>query len=153
MNSAGDRPTVAQSARELIIRLLTFLLVLSTLSNISAPSASADTAGTGACQQTFTKTGTGQVDVSETGGYCYVAFKNTGLVNTQTTFSWTRPVGVISVDILVVGGGGSGGARHAGGGGAGGFVQTDAYAISSASTVSIAVGAGGDGSTSFYGTN
>jgi uncharacterized repeat protein (TIGR02543 family) len=145
--------SVAQIVRRFITRLLTLLLVFTSLSVISAPRALADTAGTGACQQTFTKTGTGQLDVSETGGYCYVAFKNTGAADSQVTFSWTRPTGVNSVDILVVGGGGSGGARHGGGGGAGGFVQTDAYVISSASTVSIAVGAGGNGSTNYYGTN
>jgi hypothetical protein len=135
-----------------ISRLLTLVLIVSTLAVINPQTATADTAGTGACLQTFTKTGTGQVDVIESGGYCYVVFKNTGAVDTQVTYSWTRPTGVTAVDVLVVGGGGSGGARHGGGGGAGGFVQTDAYSISSAATVSIAVGAGGNGSINYYGT-
>lgn len=91
--------------------------------------------------------------VFESGGYCFVAFKNTGAVNSQAIFTWTRPSLVTSTDVLVVGGGGGGGARHGGGGGAGGFVQTDAYAISSTSTVAIAVGAGGSASTSSSGTS
>ena len=88
---------------------MTLVLTVSTLSIITPQYAFADTSGSGICQQTFTKTGTGQVDVFESGGYCYVAFKNTGAVNTQVTYSWTRPTGVTSVDVLVVGGGGSGG--------------------------------------------
>jgi hypothetical protein len=118
------------------------------------PSASnAATAGSGACEQTYTVSGTGEVAVYESGGYCYVAFKNTGSVNTQAIFTWTRHIQVTSVDVLVVGGGGGGGARHGGGGGAGGFVQTNAYAISSASSIAIAVGAGGAASNNYVGTN
>ena len=113
----------------------------------------AATAGSGACQQTYTITGTGEVAVYESGGYCFVAFKNTGAADTQAIFSWIRPTQVTSVDALVVGGGGGGGARHGGGGGAGGFVQTDAYAISTATSIAIAVGGGGSASTNFTGTN
>jgi VCBS repeat-containing protein len=105
--------------------------------------ANADTAGSGVCQQTFTVSGTGTVTVYENGGYCYVAFKNTGLVNSQTVFTWTRPSLVTSTDVLVVGGGGGGGTRHGGGGGAGSYVQADSFVISSASTISVAVGSGG----------
>ena len=105
--------------------------------------ANADTAGSGVCQQTFTVSGTGTVTVYENGGYCYVAFKNTGSVNSQTVFTWTRPSLVTSTDVLAVGGGGGGGTRHGGGGGAGSYVQADAFVISSASTISVAVGSGG----------
>ena len=116
-------------------------------------SAQAATAGSGACQQTYTVTGTGDVTVYENGGYCYIAFRNTGAVDTQAIFTWTRPTQVTSVDALVVGGGGGGGARHGGGGGAGAFVQTDAFSISSSSSIAVAVGGGGSASTSFTGTN
>jgi len=109
--------------------------------------ANAATAGSGACEQTFTVSGTGTVTVFENGGYCYVAFKNTGSLNSQTVFTWTRPSLVTSSDVLVVGGGGGGGMRHGGGGGAGSFVQADSFAISSAATISIAVGSGGFGTT------
>jgi hypothetical protein len=115
--------------------------------------ANAATAGSGVCQQTFTVTGTGEVAVFEGGGFCILAFKNTGLVNSQAVFTWTRPSLVTSADVLVVGGGGGGGSRHGGGGGAGGFVQADSFAISSASTIAIAVGAGGSASSSSSGTS
>lgn len=134
-------------------------IVLAALSLIAAeialiPSSTyAATSGTGACQQSYTVTGTGEVAVYESGGYCYVAFKNTGAVDTQAIFTWTRPTQVTSADVLVVGGGGGGGARHGGGGGAGGFVQTDSYAISSSSTIAVAVGGGGSASTSYTGSN
>ena len=133
-------------------KLLSLSLFLSSIALIAPSTASAATAGSGACQQTFTVTGTGEVTVFESGGYCHVAFKNTGLVNSQAVFSWTRPSLVTSTDVVVVGGGGGGGSRHGGGGGAGGFVQADAYAISSASTIAIAVGAGGSASSSSAGT-
>ena len=125
----------------------TFVLLLSEI--LSIPNAAnAATAGSGACQQTFTVSGTGTVTVFDSGGYCYVAFKNTGALNSQTIFTWTRPSSVTASDVLVIGGGGGGGVRHGGGGGAGGFVQADSYLISSVSTVSVAVGAGGSGTTS-----
>ena len=125
-------------------RFLTAIFLLLISEVILIPNvANADTAGSGACQQTFTVTGTGTVTVYENGGYCYVAFKNTGSVNSQTVFSWTRPSLVTSTDVLVVGGGGGGGTRHGGGGGAGSFVQADSFLISSASTISVAVGSGG----------
>jgi hypothetical protein len=129
--------------------LLLFIAEISVFPLISH----AATAGSGACEQTFTVSGTGEVAVFESGGSCFIAFKNTGAVNSQTVFSWTRPSLVTSADVLVVGGGGGGGARHGGGGGAGGFVQADSFTISSASTVAIAVGAGGSASTSSSGTS
>jgi hypothetical protein len=119
------------------------LLILIPEAFLTPHVANAATAGSGACEQTFTVTGTGTVSVYENGGYCYVAFKNTGSLNSQTVFTWTRPSLVTSSDVLVVGGGGGGGVRHGGGGGAGSFVQADSFAISSAATISVAVGSGG----------
>lgn len=130
---ASQRVKYSLSVLLLIIAELTFFPALS----------QAATSGTGACQQTYTASGTGEVAVYESAGYCFIAFKNTGSVNSQTVFTWTRPSLVTSVDVLVVGGGGGGGSRHGGGGGAGGFVQGDSFAISSASSIAIAVGAGG----------
>ena len=79
------------------------------------------------------------VVVVESGLYCYVAFKSTGI-----NYSWTRPTGVGTIDLLVVAGGGGGGSRHAGGGGAGGLLQEQNLAVT-ASSLSIYVGAGGAG--------
>jgi uncharacterized repeat protein (TIGR02543 family) len=150
---AAKMATFRRVVRRALHHFLALVIAVSTLSAISVAKApEAIAANTGPCQQTFSTSGaTGSVDVTLDGGYCYIAFKNTGAVNSQTIFSWTRPAGLNAVDVLVVGGGGSGGARHGGGGGGGGFVQTDSFAISG-STISIAVGAGGDGSTSYTGT-
>jgi uncharacterized repeat protein (TIGR02543 family) len=79
------------------------------------------------------------VVVVESGLYCYVAFKSTGI-----SYSWTRPTGVGTIDLLVVAGGGGGGSRHAGGGGAGGLLQEQNLSVT-ASSLSISVGAGGAG--------
>ena len=135
--------------------LLALLLIVSNLTWASTQNASAATSGSAPCEQTFTVTGTGtgEVNVFEAAGYCYVAFKNTGAVNTQPIFTWSRPSAATSADVLVVGGGGGGGARHGGGGGSGGFVQTDSYVISAATTIAVAVGGGGAASTSYSGTS
>jgi uncharacterized repeat protein (TIGR02543 family) len=143
---------MARALKRLQIRRATlfttlFAVLLSTFTFVNQSPARADTAGTGACTQTFTKTGTGDVTVSEVGGYCYAAFRNTGAVGTQTAFSWTRPTGINAADVLVIGGGGGGGSRHGGGGGAGSFVEALTYNITSATTVAINVGAGGAGGT------
>ena len=135
--------------------LATALLVIASEVFLLPTASHAATAGTGVCQQTYTvSSGSADVLVVESGGYCYIAFKNTGALNSQTVISWSRPSLVTSADVLVVGGGGGGGARHGGGGGAGGFVQSDGFAISSSSSIAIAVGAGGSGgsSASYSGT-
>lgn len=71
-------------------------------------------------------------------GYTYVAFRTVGFCN------WNVPGNASSIDYLVVGGGGGGGTRHAGGGGAGGLLK-GSTSISSVTTLSIEVGAGGAG--------
>ena len=130
--------------KALSFRFFPGILILTSLSAIAPQPSFADTAGNGACTQTFTKSDSGTVTVTESGGYCYVAFKNLGAVGSQATFSWTRPANVSVANILVVAGGGGGGSRHGGGGGAGGYIETSTYSIS-ASSISIAVGAGGAG--------
>lgn len=134
-----------------------FALVASQLS-LSSP-AKAATTGTGICQQIYTfSAGTESVTSIADGIYCYVAFKNPGAAgSTSSSYTWTKPSGITSLDVLVVGGGGGGGARHGGGGGGGSFVQATAYAVTSASTsLSIVVGSGGagapGGSTSYVGS-
>ena len=64
----------------------------------------------------------------------------------STTNLWTVPVGVTSVEALVVAGGGGGGNGTAGGGGgAGGVVYSSALAVTPGSTYTIGVGGGGLG--------
>ncbi len=79
------------------------------------------------------------VSVYDDGTYCYVAFKTA-----STTYVWTPPARVTSVDLLVVAGGGGGAARHAAGGGAGGLIQQTGFSLTG-NNVTIAVGAGGAG--------
>jgi hypothetical protein len=133
--------------RSLYLRCLVFSIVL--LSQVSAiPTAHAATSGSGICQQTYSfSAGSESVVVTSAGNYCYVAFKNLGSAGaTSSSYSWTKPNGITSLDVLVIGGGGGGGARHGGGGGAGSFVQTSSYPVASASTsINIVVGSGGAG--------
>jgi hypothetical protein len=60
--------------------------------------------------------------------------------------TWTPPAGITQVEALVVAGGGGGGGDNGGGGGAGGLIYNPAFTVS-AQGYSIAVGAGGSGST------
>ena len=132
-------------SRKTAVFVLSFLLI--SLLKFQ-PLAFAATSGSGICQQTYTFTaGNESVVVTSSGNYCYVAFKNLGSAgSTASTYTWTKPSGITSLDVLVIGGGGGGGARHGGGGGAGSFVQTTSYPVASASTnINIVVGSGGAG--------
>ena len=64
------------------------------------------------------------------------------------TSSWTVPLGVTAVDVLIVagGGGGAAGDLSAGGGGAGGFICLTAVPVTPGQALSVTVGAGGPGS-------
>lgn len=71
-----------------------------------------------------------------------INFKGTG------TTTWTAPVGVTSVDYLVVGGGGGSGATHDGGGaggGGGGMVLTGTLSVTPGNVYTVIVGDGGAG--------
>jgi uncharacterized repeat protein (TIGR02543 family) len=147
---AFNRADFMYQVKRRVASVIPFVLALSTLSAVSivtAPSAQAATAGSGNCVQTFTaSSGSGTVTVTEANGFCYVAFKNTGAVDSQATISWQRPTGLTAADVLVIGGGGGGGARHAGGGGAGGYVEATSYALTT-SSVNVVIGAGGKAAT------
>lgn len=75
--------------------------------------------------------------------------------DTVDTYTFAPPSYASTVHALVVGGGGPGGYQAGGGGGAGGYVYDAALAVSSASTYTVHVGAGGVASTSHdaYGSN
>jgi len=76
-------------------------------------------------------------NITYDGNYTVYTFRANG------TFS--PPVGITSVSVLVVAGGG-GGASFSGGGGAGGLIYNSAYAING-SNISVVVGDGGAGSS------
>lgn len=140
----------SQQRKFKILKIVIVSLFLSCINPILLinNSAYAATSGSGICQQTYSLTaGSDSVVVTANGDYCYVAFKNLGAANaTSSSYTWTKPAGITSLDVLVVGGGGGGGARHGGGGGAGSFVQTTSYAVSSGATsINIVVGSGGAG--------
>jgi hypothetical protein len=68
--------------------------------------------------------------------------------------TWTKPSGVTKALVLLVGGGGAGGgsasgSRIAGGGGGGGIVKFEIVDVSAVSTVSVTIGSGGTGGTTY----
>ena len=143
-----------QSTKTKFSTLVTLSTVL--LSQIAMqPSAYAATAGSGICQQTYTfSAGNESVTVTSGANYCYVAFKNLGAASSaSSSYVWSKPIGVSTLDVLVIGGGGGGGARHGGGGGAGSFVQATSYAVAnSATNIDVVVGSGGAGANGPIGT-
>ncbi len=122
------------------------LLFISSIQAFVPSTANALTTGTAPCVQTVDSTS--GVSVYRDGNSCYVAFKSV------QSYTWTPPIGVTNIDLLVVAGGGGGGARHSGGGGAGGLINAQSQAIN-ATDVSISVGGGGAGgpATSSTGNN
>jgi uncharacterized repeat protein (TIGR02543 family) len=64
--------------------------------------------------------------------------------STPIVGNWTVPIGVTSVEVLVVGGGGGGG--NAGGGGGGGFPYNTSYPVVAGANVTVTIGLGGTGS-------
>jgi len=70
--------------------------------------------------------------------------------STPGTYTWTAPVGVTRIQVLVVGGGGGGGGGGTiydgnGGGGAGGVVYNSNFTVSPGTAYTVIVGAGGAG--------
>lgn len=74
-------------------------------------------------------------------------FSRTVVVTFKSSGTWTCPVGVTSVEYLVVAGGGAGGQDAGAGGGAGGFRTGAGYAVTPGNTYTITVGAGGSSSS------
>lgn len=89
--------------------------------------------------------------VTRSGPYTYVAIRYFGDpnkfgTNVNATCNWTVPVGVTSMDVLVVGGGGGGGTLFGGGGGGGGVVDTRTT-VTEGDQLTVTIGAGGAGGT------
>lgn len=118
-----------------------FLLIVSlAIFNSIIPISNSNAIGTGVCASSVTSSS--GVVVANSGGFCYVAFTAVG------GNAWTAPVGISSVDLLIIAGGGAGGAgAWGGGGGAGEVVSFTNYAVSSSSATSLSVGDGGTSGT------
>ena len=120
-----------------VVAFIATLLALIGSITLSPLPAKALEVNTGSC--TANVDNTSGVVTYDDGIYCLVAFKTTGI-----TYNWTRPSGVTSFAMLVVGGGASGAVRHAGGGGAGGVIQNSSITIPTTTTaLTISIGAGG----------
>jgi large repetitive protein len=148
MGLAGNSATFMRSAKRSLHHFLVLILAVSTLSAISIQTANAATAGSGVCAQTYTfNSGSEAVSVIEDSGYCYVSFRNLASAGSAaSSYTWSKPAGVTSLSVLVIGGGGGGGARHGGGGGAGSYVEASGLAAPSiATSINVIVGAGGAG--------
>jgi hypothetical protein len=120
-----------------ISKLLAAALVVGLLSSVgSIAPAQAIVIGSGICSSDAGSNS--GVVVASSGGYCYVAFTNSG------TNSWTAPSGVNSADFLIIAGGGAGGGgAWGGGGGAGEVVHYTNYSVSSSSALNLNIGSGG----------
>ena len=120
-------------------RLLTTLLfAFSSLVPVSP--AKAASVGSGNCVQTV-GSATG-ITVTTYSNRCVVKFTST------TATTWTVPRGVTKVWVLVVAGGGGGGSDEGGGGGGGGYIENQNFSVTSQSSISLSVGAGGSGAIS-----
>jgi hypothetical protein len=75
-----------------------------------------------------------------------------GFILFETSGNFVVPVGVSSVNVLVMGGGGGGASGHQGGGGAG-FLSTGSFAVTGGDSIAVTVGAGGSGALQVSNTN
>lgn len=124
--------------KRVIIQLLVLFLAVAALSPAHSATVSAAGDGTGLCNQTINDVTS--VSVARSGVECIITFAPTAAIN----YSWTRPSGISTFRILMVGGGGGGGSNYGAGGGGGGFIETTTTITTSA--ISIYVGLGGKGS-------
>ena len=121
------------AARAKIASITSLVLLTSLFVSIPVPAQAAE------CVKTSTTVG----------GDTVVTFSTVG------TCEWTVPAGVTSVRALIVGGGGAGGGgwttKYFGNGGGGGEVLDQTTSVTSGSTISVTVGAGGTATN--YDTN
>ena len=121
------------SLMNFLVRNLILGLALQFLLPINA--ASATSIGSSPCTTDVTNSAT--VEITTSGGYCYLVFKS-------GTNTWTVPAGLSSVSILLIGGGGAGGSgAFGGGGGAGGVVYDSSFSVTGGASYLTSIGAGG----------
>ena len=124
-----------------LVALLTFTLI-QTITAIQAPYSYAAAGNVGPA----TASGTCSAAVGET-TYVTATFVNNAfcLLQFTTGTTWTVPIGVNAIDILVVGGGGGGGSDGGGGGGGGEVRTATGVGVSGNATITTTVGTGGQG--------
>ena len=86
-------------------------------------------------------------------GAVIVALSGLGHATTLTFTSsgtWAVPLGVTSVDVLVVAGGGGGGLGVGGGGGGGGVIHNSSYSVTPGNVITVTVGSGGLGGLDWF---
>jgi hypothetical protein len=89
---------------------------------------------------------TGAATQTTDGATRRVVFTAPSQTSSSTGCTFTPPVGVTSIEVLVVGGGGGGGGRFVGGGGGAGGLRTNSnFSVSPGTSYVITVGAGGAG--------
>jgi len=89
---------------------------------------------------------TGAATQTTDGATRRIVFTAPSQTSGSTGCTFTPPVGVTSIEVLVVGGGGGGGGRFVGGGGGAGGLRTNSnFAVTPGTSYSITVGAGGAG--------
>jgi hypothetical protein len=89
---------------------------------------------------------TGAATQTTNGATRRIVFTAPSQTTGSTGCTFTPPVGVTSIEVLVVGGGGGGGGRFVGGGGGAGGLRTNSnFAVSPGTSYAITVGAGGAG--------
>ena len=124
-----------------LARIIVAALLLTLIQDnafISQSSAVVVNDATSACPIDIVTGTSASVTVTVSGIYCVVEFKQSG------SYTFSVPVGVQSVDYLVVGGGGGG---ASGGGGGGGVLSGSNYSVTPSETITVVVGAGGAGGT------
>lgn len=137
------------------IRLITvFALFVSTLyiPNLQ-PIANATVAGTSECASDISYLAGATTNYVD--GQCVVVFSGAPNAGGNRANSWTAPLGVTKVRVLLVGGGGSGGkggngSNEAGGGGAGGLILAETSTVPG-TTYEFTIGSGGSGAN--YGSS
>jgi len=124
--------------RRFVVKSLTLVLAVSSLSAISAVTApTAQALSNGDCTPTVSGVTASAI---ASGNDCIITF-------TAGTGTWTIPNGITSVAIVLVGGGGGGGADGGSGGGGGELRSNSSQSVTGGTSASISIGSGGGGGT------
>ena len=143
--------SVFQRFLALAVVMIGLIVASVSVSLVQVQKASAASVGSGFCASTVNDSSGVTVAVASNGD-CIVSFATAATTGGNMAFSsrtWTIPVGVSSVNVLIVAGGGGGGSSNSlktgGAGGGGGVVVATNYTVTPGASVSVTTGAGGTG--------